>query len=225
MPEWQASAALHDLDRQRRARALAQPQPQRQQRRLAQPLQQPPHGRPRPRHGRPGNGPARPGPRGCQHRGGGGADEAVQDHRDAQRPAPAAIAPAIAASSRPPRHASATSGSALAPGLAASPASTTAILRASPASSTPVPRPTQSAAAPPIERQRQRRRRGGVADPHLAGDQQVGRRHRPRPSRPSAGRTASASVIAGPSVKSAVGRSRSSATTSHPRPGQRRAAG
>jgi hypothetical protein len=79
-----------------------------------------------------------------------------------------AMAPAIAAISRPPRQRSMSASGSVARRGAASPASTTAALRARPASSTPVPRPTQSPRAAE-QRGGQRSGDGGVADAHLAG--------------------------------------------------------
>ena len=55
---------------------------------------------------------------------------------------------------------------------AASPAATAASFRARPASSTPVPRPAQP--VPPNSAAAMRRRDGGVADAHLARDEQIG---------------------------------------------------
>ncbi len=122
-----------------------------------------------------------------------------------------AIAPAIAASSRPPSRCSNSSGPT--PAWRATPSATTAVFSARPASSTPVPRPVQSAAAPPKS-----------AQASAAAEVVLPIPISPVTSRSASGSTAShpvaraatssASVIAGAAVKSAVGRSSSSAWTS-----------
>ena len=99
------------------------------------------------------------------------------------------------------------------PACRATPWATTAVFRASPASSTPVPRPVQSAASPPNKAQA-----SAAADVVLPIPiSPVTRRSAPgsTAAQPTANAaTTSASVIAGPAVKSCVGRSSSSACTS-----------
>ena len=122
-------------------------------------------------------------------------------------------APAMAANSRPPKQRSASIPD-VASGFAASPRVTASALRASPSSSTPVPRPTQSSADPP-------NRAAAIAAAAVV---------LPMPISPVIKISAfsstashpvcraainSASLIAGPAVKSAVGVSKSSAITSN----------
>ena len=122
----------------------------------------------------------------------------------------ARTAPQIAACSRPPRAASVSSGGRS--GWRASPRAIASALRRRPASSEPVPRPTQSATSPP-----------NSAAQRAAEMVELPMPISPRVRMSACGSTAaaprfmassvSASVMAGPAVKSAVGRSRSSAIT------------
>ena len=159
MPLWQAAAALRIATRERRARGLAQPHAEIEQRPLADRLEQPPMaGLGRDVRDQAMVERARVG--GEQHRGGGGAGVAVEQHRDAAHAGGqdragdgGELAPAEPAQQleRVARRRSRWRASAA--------SMTGDLARRAPRRATPVPGPAQSARVPPNSAGAQRRRR------------------------------------------------------------------
>ena len=163
---------LEDADGEGRARGLAEPHAEIEQRRACRSCRAAGGGRARPRHGRRRNGRARAGRRRSSTAA--AAVAAKPSSTTGTRPRRAAMmAPAIAASSQPAEPAQHVERIAACRRWRSTAAATTASLWSSTAPATPVPGPIHSAALPPKSAQAQRRRRGGVGDPHLAERQDV----------------------------------------------------
>ena len=148
MPVWQATAALQNCDRQRRARSLAQAACRGRAAAACRCAPAACRGRARPRHGR------RRSDRAHVRRA--RAAPPPRPSRRSRRAAPACApcarrctAPQIAASSWPPRRARISRGSRARSRWRATPAATTSFFRCSAVPATPVPGPTQSSAVPP----------------------------------------------------------------------------
>ena len=147
----------------------------------------------------------------------GGADEAIEQNRIRRRRAPT-TAPAIAASSRPPSRRSRSSASSTSSAWRRAPASTTRVFALSRSPATPVPGPVQAKARPPKRAADSAAAAGALPLPIAVQAEGA-----PRPCsaccRPdSKASTNSRSDNAGSTVKSRVGRSRSSARTCNSTP-------